>query len=65
MLKEITAVISDGNANIRTVETHPGDAGDALIEFVIDAEDVRHLNLLVQGLRRLPGVRDVQRSQKL
>jgi GTP pyrophosphokinase len=65
MLKEITAVISDGNANIRSVETHPGDAGDAMIEFVIDAEDVRHLNLLVQGLRRLPGVRDVTRSQKL
>ncbi|HTV14352.1 MAG TPA: bifunctional (p)ppGpp synthetase/guanosine-3',5'-bis(diphosphate) 3'-pyrophosphohydrolase [Acidobacteriaceae bacterium] len=65
MLKEITAVISDGNANIRTVETHPGDAGDALIEFVLDAEDLRHLNLLVQGLRRLPGVRDVTRSQKL
>jgi GTP diphosphokinase / guanosine-3',5'-bis(diphosphate) 3'-diphosphatase len=65
MLKEITAVISDGNANIRTVETHPGDAGDAQIEFVLDAEDVRHLNLLVQGLRRLPGVRDVTRSQKL
>jgi len=65
MLKEITAVISDGNANIRTVETHPGDAGDATIEFVIDAEDVRHLTLLIQGLRRLPGVRDVTRSQKL
>jgi GTP diphosphokinase / guanosine-3',5'-bis(diphosphate) 3'-diphosphatase len=65
MLKEITAVISDEKANIRTVETHPGDAGDAQIEFVLDAEDVRHLNRLVQGLRRLPGVRDVQRAQKL
>ena len=65
MLKEITAVISDASANIRTVETHPGDSGDALIEFVIDAEDLRHLTLLVQGLRRLPGVRDVIRSQKL
>ena len=65
MLKEITAVISDEAANIRTVETHPGDAGDALIEFVLDAEDVRHLNRLVQGLRRLPGVRDVTRAQKL
>src|ERR1700691_5523127 len=65
MLKEITAVISDENANIRTMETHPGDSGDATIEFVIDAEDVRHLTRLVQALRRLPGVRDVQRSQKL
>ncbi len=65
MLKEITAVISDQNTNIRTVETHPGENGDAEIEFVIDAEDVRHLNQLVQGLRRLPGIRDVHRSQKL
>jgi guanosine-3',5'-bis(diphosphate) 3'-pyrophosphohydrolase len=65
MLKEITAVISDENTNIRSMETHPGDAGDALIEFVVDAEDVRHLTRLVQALRRLPGVRDVQRSQKL
>jgi len=65
MLKEITAVISDENTNIRTMETHPGDSGDALIEFVVDAEDVRHLTRLVQALRRLPGVRDVQRSQKL
>ena len=65
MLKEITAVISDENTNIRTMETHLGDAGDAQIQFVIDAEDVRHLTRLVQALRRLPGVRDVQRSQKL
>jgi GTP pyrophosphokinase len=65
MLKEITAIISDENTNIRTMETHPGDAGDATIEFVIDAEDVRHLTRLIQSLRRLPGVRDVQRSQKL
>jgi GTP diphosphokinase / guanosine-3',5'-bis(diphosphate) 3'-diphosphatase len=65
MLKEITAVISDENTNIRTMETHVGDAGDARIEFVIDAEDMKHLIGLVQALRRLPGVRDVQRSQKL
>jgi guanosine-3',5'-bis(diphosphate) 3'-pyrophosphohydrolase len=65
MLKELTAVISDENTNIRTMETHLGDAGDAQIEFVIDADDVRHLTRLVQAIRRLPGVRDVQRSQKL
>jgi GTP pyrophosphokinase len=47
------------------METHLGDSGDAQIEFVIDAEDVKHLTRLVQALRRLPGVRDVQRSQKI
>ncbi|MFP5227399.1 MAG: RelA/SpoT family protein [Acidobacteriota bacterium] len=65
MLKEITAVISDEGTNIRTMETHVGDAGDAQIEFVVDTEDLKHLTRLVQALRRLPGVRDVQRSQKL
>ena len=63
MLKEMTSIISDDNTNIRTVDTRPGPNGEAIVKFVIEAEDVRHLNRLVQGLRRLPGVRDVQRSQ--
>ncbi|HEV2465347.1 MAG TPA: bifunctional (p)ppGpp synthetase/guanosine-3',5'-bis(diphosphate) 3'-pyrophosphohydrolase [Acidobacteriaceae bacterium] len=65
MLKELTAVISDENANIRTVDSRTGPNDGALVEFVVDAEDVRHLTRLVQGLRRVPGVRDVQRSAKL
>ena len=65
MLRELTAVISDENTNIRTVDSKPGPNDDAIVEFVIEAEDVRHLTRLVQGLRRVPGVRDVQRSQKL
>ena len=65
MLKEMTAVISDDNTNIRSVDSKPGPNNDATVEFVVEAEDVRHLNRLVQGLKRVPGVRDVQRSQKL
>jgi GTP pyrophosphokinase len=65
MLKELTAVISDDNTNIRGVEVHQGEDGEAAIEFVVDAQDVRHLNRLVLGLRRVGGVRAVQRTQKL
>ncbi|HUY82320.1 MAG TPA: bifunctional (p)ppGpp synthetase/guanosine-3',5'-bis(diphosphate) 3'-pyrophosphohydrolase [Acidobacteriaceae bacterium] len=65
MLKELTAVISDENTNIRTVDSRRGQNDEAMVEFVVEAEDVRHLTRLVQGLRRVPGVRDVQRSQKL
>ncbi|MGB7191292.1 MAG: bifunctional (p)ppGpp synthetase/guanosine-3',5'-bis(diphosphate) 3'-pyrophosphohydrolase [Acidobacteriaceae bacterium] len=65
MLKELTAVISDENANIRTVDSRTGQNDEAIVEFVVDAEDVRHLTRVVQGLRRVPGVRDVQRSPKL
>ncbi|MFC5861453.1 RelA/SpoT family protein [Acidicapsa dinghuensis] len=65
MLKEMTAIISDNDTNIRSVETKDGDNGEAIVEFVVDAEDLRHLNRMVLGLRRLPGVREVQRAQKL
>ena len=65
MLKELTAVISNDDTNIRAVETRDGENGEAIVEFIVDAEDLRHLNRMVLGLRRLPGVRDVQRSQKV
>jgi GTP pyrophosphokinase len=65
MLKEMTAIISNDDTNIRAVETHDAENGEAIVEFVVDAEDLRHLNRMVLGLRRLPGVRDVQRSQKV
>lgn len=65
MLKELTAVISDDNTNIRGVDIHHDDNGEAVIEFVVEAEDLRHLNRMVLGLRRVQGVRTVQRTQKL
>jgi len=65
MLKELTAVISDENTNIRSVDIKRDDEGEAMIEFVVEAEDVRHLNRMVLGLRRVNGVRAVQRTQKV
>jgi GTP pyrophosphokinase len=65
MLKEMTAVISDDNTNIRGVEIQRADNGEAIVEFIVEAEDVHHLNRMVLGLRRVAGVRAVQRTQKL
>ena len=65
MLKELTAVISDDNTNIRGVEMRHDESGEAVIEFVVEAEDLRHLNRIVLGLRSVSGVRTVQRTQKL
>jgi GTP pyrophosphokinase len=65
MLKELTAVISDDNTNIRGVEAREGENGEANVEFVVEAEDLRHLNRMVLGLRRVNGVRAVHRTQKL
>jgi GTP pyrophosphokinase len=65
MLKELTAVISDDNTNIRAVDIRQDPSGEAIVEFVVEAEDLHHLNRMVLGLRRVPGVRAVQRTQKL
>ena len=65
MLKELTAVISDDNTNIRGVDIRHDDEGEAIIEFVVEAEDLHHLNRMVLGIRRVAGVRAVQRTQKL
>ncbi len=65
MLKELTAVISDENTDIRAVDLSRDDEGEAIIEFVVEAEDVRHLNRMVLGLRRVDGVRQVIRTQKV
>ncbi len=65
MLKELTAVISDDNTDIRGVDIRRDANGEAILEFTVEAEDVRHLNRMVLGLRRVSGVRDVKRTQKM
>jgi len=65
MLKELTAVISDENSNIRNVEINRDETGEAIIGFLVEAEDLRHVNRIVLGLRRVNGVRAVQRAQKV
>ncbi len=65
MLKELTAVISDENADIRGVDLKRDDEGEAIIEFIVEAEDLRHLNRMVLGLKRVSGVRQVQRTQNV
>jgi GTP pyrophosphokinase len=65
MLKELIAVLSDDNSNISGVEIHHDENGEAVVELIAEAEDVRHLNRMVIGLRRVPGVHGVQRTQKL
>jgi len=64
MLKQLTAVISDGNTNIRNIEARTADSR-ATIDLVIDIEDVKHLERVMTGLRKIPGIHDVQRLNKV
>jgi guanosine-3',5'-bis(diphosphate) 3'-pyrophosphohydrolase len=65
MLKEMTAVISDDDTNIRSVDSKSNPEGEATVEFIVETEDVKHLTRLVMDLRRIPGVREVVRSSRL
>jgi GTP pyrophosphokinase len=64
MLKQITTVISDENINIRNVEARTANS-QANIDVVIDVEHLKRLEHIVNGLKKIRGVRDVQRIQKL
>jgi GTP diphosphokinase / guanosine-3',5'-bis(diphosphate) 3'-diphosphatase len=64
MLKQLTAVISDDNTNIRNIEARTADS-QATIDIVIDIQDVKHLERIMVGLRKIPGIRDVQRQNKI
>ncbi|HEX4604902.1 MAG TPA: bifunctional (p)ppGpp synthetase/guanosine-3',5'-bis(diphosphate) 3'-pyrophosphohydrolase [Candidatus Angelobacter sp.] len=64
MLKQLTAVISDDNTNIRNIEARTADSR-ATIDIVIDIEDVKHLERVISGLRKIPGIHDVQRLNKV
>jgi GTP diphosphokinase / guanosine-3',5'-bis(diphosphate) 3'-diphosphatase len=65
MLKRLTAVVSDDNTNIRNIEAHTADDSEAMIDIVIDIQDVKHLERIMLGLRKIPGIRDVQRLNTL
>jgi GTP diphosphokinase / guanosine-3',5'-bis(diphosphate) 3'-diphosphatase len=64
MLKQITAVISDSQTNIRNIEARTNN-GQANVDIVLDIADLKHLENIVNGVRKIPGVHDVQRLQKI
>src|SRR5437899_2949947 len=51
MLKQITAVISDTNTNIRNIEARTSN-GQANNDVVLDIPDLTHLHNIITGLRK-------------
>src|SRR5436853_2198408 len=64
MLKQITAVISDSRTNIRNAEARTAN-GRANIDVILDIADLQHLENIIGGVRKIPGVHDVQRLKKI
>ena len=62
LLNQLTSVLVDEDANIRSLEakTHLDQDG-ALVEMTVDVRDKKQLERLVGAMRRISGVRDVER----
>jgi GTP diphosphokinase / guanosine-3',5'-bis(diphosphate) 3'-diphosphatase len=62
MLNQLTSVLSGENANIRSLEAKTEiDRDGALVEMTVDVKDKKQLEKLVGAMRRISGVRDVER----
>jgi len=63
MLNQLTSILSNENTNIRTLEARTEvEHGDgALVEMTVDVRDKKQLEKLVAAMRRVSGVRDVER----
>jgi GTP pyrophosphokinase len=64
MLKNITGVIGDAKSNIRNIAAQTANS-QASVEVVLDISDLKHLETIIVGLRKIPGVHEVQRLQKI
>ncbi len=62
LLNQLTSVLVDEDANIRSLEakTHLDQDG-AIVEMTIDVRDKKQLEKVVGAMRRISGIRDVER----
>jgi GTP pyrophosphokinase len=63
LLNQLTSILSTENNNIRSLEARTdADQGDgAIIEMTVEVRDKKQLEKLVLAMRRISGVRDVER----
>ncbi len=66
LLAQITSVLASENSNIRSLEASTGDkrsSDGAVIDMTIEIRDTKHLQRVVSAVRRISGIRDVERTQ--
>jgi len=63
MLNQLTTILSNENINIRTLEARGEAAHEegGVVDMTIDVRDKKQLERLLGAMRRVAGVRDVQR----
>ena len=64
LLAQLTSILDAEKTNIRNLEAKTEvdqDSDGALVEMTVDVRDKKHLEKLVSAMRRISGVRDVER----
>jgi GTP diphosphokinase / guanosine-3',5'-bis(diphosphate) 3'-diphosphatase len=64
LLHQLTSVLSDENTNVRSLEAKAEGSSHndaALVEMTVDVRDKKQLEKLCSAMRRISGVRDVER----
>ncbi len=64
VLADITSAISNLKTNIRESRSST-DGGKGLVEVTVEINDVRHLQKVIQVLKAIRGIRDVERVSKI
>ena len=61
MLSELTSVLFSENSNIRSLEAKQTEKEGAVVDMTVDVRDKKQLERIVAALRRIPGIRDIER----
>jgi GTP pyrophosphokinase len=64
MLSQITTALFNEQTNIHTLETRPGDGPSnegALVVMTLEVKDKRQLERVISAIRRVSGIRDIER----
>ena len=66
LLTQVTGIIAQHNCNILSADAHtdPTD-GTGMIELVFDVHEMRQLNSIRTAVKKVPGVRDVDRLLRI
>jgi GTP pyrophosphokinase len=61
LLAKIVAVVADEKANIRNVDAKTFEGSDARVTIVMAVADRQQMERVIARVRRIDGVRDVER----
>ncbi len=65
VLADITSAVSNLRTNIRESRSSTTDEGRGLVELTVDINDVKHLQKVIQVLKAINGIQDVERVSRI